>query len=154
MSNFGTAYSPLNTVILALGRIGHQAAVPAILEKVALLDADSDFSHHRSVALALEQLGDRSAAVALADLLAKPGMTGYVHDSLEAVLHHADPEQHDLHAVHTRNESIRELLLARALYRLGDREGLGEKILSAYTKDLRGHLARHANAVLAESSGG
>ena len=154
MSNFGTAYSPLNTVILALGRIGHQAAVPAILEKVALLDADSDFSHHRSVALALEQLGDRSAAVALADLLAKPGMTGYVHDSLEAVLHHAEPEQHDLHAVHTRNESIRELLLARALYRLGDREGLGEKILSAYTKDLRGHLARHANAVLAESSGG
>ncbi|TVS18449.1 MAG: FAD-dependent oxidoreductase, partial [Planctomycetaceae bacterium] len=144
MSNFGTAYSPLDTVILALGRIGHQAAVPAILQKVALLDADADFSHHRSVALALEQLGDRSAAAALADLLAKPGMTGYVHDSLDAVLAHAGPAQHDLHAVHTRNESIRELLLARALYRLGDQDGLGAEILSAYAKDLRGHLARHA----------
>lgn len=154
MSNFGTAYSPLDTVILALGRIEHRAAVPAILEKVAVLDADSDFSHHRSVALALEQLGDRSAAAALADLLAKPGMTGHVHDSLEAVLQHAEPEQHDLHAVHTRNESIRELLLARALYRLGDRDGLGKQILSAYAEDLRGHLARHARAVLDESPGG
>lgn len=148
MSNFGTAYSPLDTVILALGRIGHQAAVPAILEKVALLDADADFSHHRSVALALEQLGDRSAAAALADLLSKPGMTGYVHDSLDAVLAHAGAEQPDFHAVHTRNESIRELLLARALYRLGDQDGLGAELLSAYAKDLRGHLARHASAVL------
>jgi putative ABC transport system permease protein len=50
----------------------------------------------------------------------------------------------------TRRESLRELMLARALYRCGDRDGLGEKILRDYIQDLRGHLARHAKAVLEE----
>ena len=34
--------------------------------------------------------------------------------------------------------------------RLGDKDGLGKKILEAYAKDLRGHLSRHARAVLGE----
>jgi len=152
MSNFGTAYSPLDTAILALGRIGYAEAVPAILEKAALLDAQSDFSHHRAVALTLEQFGDPSAATALADLLRKPGMTGHVHDTLDAVRAHTSRDQRDLHAVHTRNESVRELLLARALFRLGDHDGIGAQILEAYANDLRGHFARHAAAVLAEST--
>lgn len=50
----------------------------------------------------------------------------------------------------TRRESLRELLVARALYRCGDHEGMGRKILENYTGDLRGHLARHARAVLDE----
>ena len=33
-------------------------------------------------------------------------------------------------------------MLARALYRCGDHDGVGEKILRDYTQDLRGHLAR------------
>ncbi|HYW79849.1 MAG TPA: hypothetical protein VE890_09750, partial [Thermoguttaceae bacterium] len=53
-------------------------------------------------------------------------------------------------AEQTRRVSLRELMLARALYRCGDYEGLGEEILRTYTKDLRGHLARHAKAVLEE----
>jgi len=44
----------------------------------------------------------------------------------------------------------RELVLARALYRCGDHQGVGETILRAYAADLRGHYARHAAAVLAE----
>jgi hypothetical protein len=40
------------------------------------------------------------------------------------------------------------LLLARALYRCGDYQGVGRKILETYAQDLRGHLARHAQAVL------
>ena len=51
----------------------------------------------------------------------------------------------------TRRESLRELMLARALYRCGDRDGLGEKILRDYIQDLRGHLARHAKAVLEQN---
>jgi hypothetical protein len=39
-------------------------------------------------------------------------------------------------------------MLARALYRCGDYDGVGRKILEAYTHDLRGHFARHAKAVL------
>jgi hypothetical protein len=39
-------------------------------------------------------------------------------------------------------------VLARALFRCGDYQGVGKKILESYTQDLRGHLARHAQAVL------
>ena len=46
--------------------------------------------------------------------------------------------------------SIRELILARAVYRCGDYEGIGEKTLKEYARDLRGHYARHAQAVLEE----
>jgi hypothetical protein len=51
----------------------------------------------------------------------------------------------------TRNKSLRELILARALYRCGDHEGLAEKILNTYANDLRGHHATHAKAVLRKS---
>jgi len=41
-----------------------------------------------------------------------------------------------------------ELTLARTLYHCGDWEGLGEKTLLAYSQDLRGPFAMHAQAVL------
>jgi hypothetical protein len=44
----------------------------------------------------------------------------------------------------------RDLTLARVLYRLGDHEGLGKSILQQYARDIRGHYARHAQAVLKE----
>ncbi len=34
------------------------------------------------------------------------------------------------------------------VYKLGDKNGLGEQILKEYTHDLRGHYARHASGVL------
>jgi hypothetical protein len=54
----------------------------------------------------------------------------------------------------TREHSLRELILARALYRCGDYEGLGEKTLREYAGDFRGHYARHALAILDEKRGG
>src|SRR5665648_1002816 len=48
----------------------------------------------------------------------------------------------------TRNNSLRELILARALFRCGDVNGLGKEILTNYSKDLRGHYYRHASGVL------
>ena len=54
----------------------------------------------------------------------------------------------ELNSVRSRRDSLRELVLARALYRCGDYQGLGEKILRQYIDDLRGHLSRHAQAVL------
>jgi len=50
----------------------------------------------------------------------------------------------------TRNVSLRELILARALFRCGDQGGLGRKTLEAYSNDFRGHYATHARAILAE----
>ena len=87
----------------------------------------------------MERLGDPSATRPLADLLRKPRMQGYAMTLL--------PRKGK---VEERTASLREITLARALYRCGDHQGLGRKILQQYRKDLRGLFARHADAVLAE----
>jgi len=99
-------------------------------------------------ARALELIGDPSAANPLAELLAKPGMSGQHHPDVETAIQRETPG--GTNAEITRRESLRELLVARALYRCGDHEGIGRQILENYTTDLRGHLARHAKAVLDE----
>jgi len=147
MGQFGNALSHLDTLIVALGRTRDRRALPVILSKVEKLDSDSEFSHHRAVALALEMIGDPSAAAPLAALLAKPGIRGHViaEPAKAASLTGDNPNENQVRAV-----AIRELSLARALYRCGDKDGIGKQILQEYTKDLRGHLARHAQAVLDE----
>jgi hypothetical protein len=146
MGQFGAALSPLDNLLVALGRSRDRKSVPAILEKLELLHADRAFSHHRAVGLALELLGDPAAAKPLAELLAKPGISGHVHADIAAAKTREVPG--GTNAEQTRRESLRELLLARALYRCGDYDGIGEKFLREYARDLRGHLARHAQAVL------
>ncbi len=148
MGQFGSALSPLDRLIIALGRTRDSRALPILLDKLAALDAGVAFSHHRAVALALEFLADPAAAPKIAELLAKPGMTGHVHTTVQSA-HAADTaSKGGTNAVATRRDSLMELGFARALYRCGDHEGLGEKLLRAYTQDLRGHFARHAQAVL------
>ena len=148
MGQYGSAYSELDALIVAIGMTGQTRAVPAILKKVELLSADQAFSHHRAVGRALELIGDPSAAEPLAQLLGKPDMTGKHHPDIATAIAREVPG--GTNAETTRRESLRELFLARALYRCGDHQGLGRKILENYTKDLRGHLARHAHAVLGE----
>ena len=147
MGQFGTALSRLDRLVIALGRTRDPRALPAVFNKAKLLTAESDFSHHRAVGLALELIGDSSAAPPLAELLTRPGMTGYVHDSMEEA-RRRDQEEQSTTGVKTRRDSLRELLLARALYRCGDYGDVGKQIITSYTNDLRGHLARHAKAVL------
>ncbi len=152
MGQFGSALSPLDQLIVALGRTGEKQAVPAILEKAEKLDASSEFSHHRAVALALEMIGDRSAAKPLADILTQPDIAGYVHDTVEEAIRRDQESPGGTNAVQTRRNSLRELSLARALFRCGDYGGIGRQILTRYTNDLRGHFARHAKAVLDEAA--
>jgi len=92
-----------------------------------------------AVAVALETLGDPAGAAALARLLALPGMAG--HELLPGG-RVTDGRADD------RNAALKEIVLARALYRCGDHGGLGERILRQYAGDLRGVFARHATAVL------
>lgn len=145
---FGSNMSRLDTLIIAMGRTGNRRATPAILKKVKLLDADKDFSHHRAVALALESLADPAAAGALSELLAKPNMSGRAIQSVEQAKRRHAESPDGLNALNPRRESLREIMLARALLRCGDRDDIGRKILTEYEKDLRGHFARHAQAVL------
>ena len=145
MGQYGMSLSELDSLIIALGRTRSEQALGPILEKVRQLDAESEFSHCRAVAIALETLGDTAAAKALAELLKKPGITGHAFTNIDAAKHRTPPGSED---TLTRNQSLRELVLARALYRCGDYKDIGKMILTEYAHDLRGHYARHAQGVL------
>ncbi len=147
MGQYGASISELDSLIIALGRTRDKRAVKSILEKVGQLDDKSEFSHCRAVAMALETLGDRAAAKPLAQLLKKPGIMEHAFTEIKDARLRTPASPTD---TKTRNHSLRELILARALYRCGDYKGLGEKILNKYARDLRTHYARHATAILDE----
>ena len=153
MGQFGSALSRLDQLIIALGRTRDPRAVPVLLDKLKMLTPETEFSHHRAVGLALELIGDPAAARPLAGLLTQPGMTGYVHDSIDEARRRDQEAPGGTNEVKTRRDSLRELLLARALYRCGDYGDVGKQILTSFTHDLRGHLARHAKAVLDKGPG-
>jgi hypothetical protein len=147
MGQYGASISELDSLIIALGRTRDKKALKPILEKVKQLDASSEFSHCRAVAMALETLRDASAARSLAELLEKPGLKGHAFTDIEKAGRQTPPSATD---TTTRNNSLRELILARALYRCGDYNQLGEEILRQYAGDLQAHYARHASEVLQE----
>jgi hypothetical protein len=141
MAEYAHLPTPVDALILALGYTRQPAALPEILNKLEMLDASVTLSHHRAVALALEQIGDPAAAEPLARLLNKPAMRGHAMTGLEP-LHDRDRDRR------RRIGPLREIVLARALYRCGDWDGLGKSILEEYTRDVRGLFARHASSVL------
>lgn len=140
MGQFGGSISRLDSHIIALGKSGDaKTALPVILAKVKQLDADKEFSHHRAVSIAFESLRDPGAAEGLAEVLKKEHMSGHWITEI------SESDRQD-----ERTEPLREIILVRALYRCGDSEGLGEKILKEYAKDLRALFGQHAHAILEE----
>lgn len=140
MADYAHLPTPVDSLILALGHAGDRSAVPAILVMTERLDASVTLSHHRSVALALERLADPSAAQTLAALIKKPGMHGHAMTKVSR----------GTKKLEARTESLREIILARALFRCGDHQGLGRAILQQYQDDFRGLFSRHAYWVLKE----
>ena len=147
MGQYGRSISPVDSLIIALGRTRQPQALGPILEKVQQLGPEHAMSHHRAVALALETLKAPAAAAPLAALLNKPGMRGHAMTDIETAVTNLPTSATD---TSLREGSLRELILARALYRCGDNQGLGKQVLTEYSNDLRGHYARHALAVLKE----
>jgi len=134
----------LDSYIIALGRTRDVRATPVLLAKLALLSTgEHRFSHFRAVAEALEHLGDPAAAKPLAELLRREGLASGV----------VTPEQAGTGGVSRGRGGIQNLILARALYRCGDWEGVARQVLDAYAGDVRGVYARHARAVLALKPG-
>ncbi|MFA5189832.1 MAG: FAD-dependent oxidoreductase [Verrucomicrobiia bacterium] len=150
MGQFGPSISPLDSLIIALGRSRDPHALEPIVAKARLLSAASEFSHFRAVSLALESLADPAAAKPLAELLQKPDIGGYAVTNITTALAKNPASGTDNTG---RGSALRELFLARALYRCGDCGGLGEKTLRAYAEDLHGHYARHAQAILKQKPG-
>lgn len=147
MGQFNRSVSWVDSYIIALGRAKSKKALPVLLDKAQALSATNEFSHFRSVAMALESIGDRSAAPVLGELLAKPDMTGHAI-KMQAKLS-VIPGYTNEAGDKERSVCLRELAVARALYRLGDFESRGEKVLRAYADDPRGAYAKHAKLVLA-----
>ncbi len=131
----------LDSYLIALGRTRDPRALEPLLGKLALLveGKGDQVSHYRALALAFDALGDPAAAKPLGEAMKKLNIRGM-----------AVSETAGLTAAARGKSGERDLALARVLYRLGDHEGLGEKILRQYARDIRGHYVRHARAVLEE----
>lgn len=149
-ATFGRRVSEEDSYLIALGRTKDQRGVTPILEAVEKMDAKSAFSRFRAVTLALEALADPAAAKPLAELLQKPGIGGYAMTDVKAI---TPAGGYGGTGGNERNLCLRELAVARALYRCGDVDGAGEKVLREYARDLRGIYALHATAVLGSRSG-
>jgi len=143
---FGRRMGELDSYIVALGRTRDRRALAPLLELAGQLNAQSPFARFRAVTLALEALGDPSAARPLAQLLQKPGIGGYAMTDVKAAV---PAGGFGAGSGNERNLCLREIALARVLYRCGDYNGLGAKVLGEYARDLRGVYALHATAVLA-----
>ncbi len=147
MGQYGRTTSPIDNLVIALGRTGDKRGLDVILRMLGMLTNKSAFSHQRAVAMACENLADERAAKPLHDLLMQEGMMGYAYTNIDKAIKAEPPNPGD---VSTRRQSLPELVLARALYRCGDYNGLGEQILKQYANDLRGHYATHAKSILTE----
>ncbi|MEI6034780.1 MAG: FAD-dependent oxidoreductase [Verrucomicrobiae bacterium] len=146
MGQFGACMSRLDAMIIALGRTKDSEGGPALARLAKQLGGDAGFSHCRALALAAAMLRDRDLTSALEHLLDLPGFSGHAFLRVEDML--ADSAG-DSNATASRNLALRELYVARGLFLAGDPNGRGRRILDTYSRDLRGHFARHALAVLA-----
>ncbi len=150
MGQFGRSISYLDSLIIAAGRTMKAETIPSIIRLAEKLTPESHFSHFRAVAIALETIGDARSAEPLFKILQMPGIRGHVMPDIKTARKLTPAHKND---VSTRNNSLRELILGRALYKCGDFNGVGNQILNDYSKDLRGHYYRHASGVLKLFSG-
>jgi hypothetical protein len=147
MGQFGATTSKVDNLVIALGRTRDARGIDVVIDKLKALTEKSEFSHSRACAIALENNRALRAAKPLAEMLLKPGVRGHAYLEINNVITGTPASTTDNS---TRNNSLRELILARALYRCGDHDGLGKTTLEEYANDFRGHYARHARAILAE----
>ncbi len=130
----------IESVMWLLGVPEDKSAVPALLAKLKECNPESGFNRLRAVTMALGRIGDRSAAAGLAEFLSIPGVQGH-SDTGKNPASMKTPEF---------PKAMVELFAASALYRCGDVDGLGRRILTTYIDDWRGVFVRYAGYVLSE----
>ncbi len=146
MGQFGASCSRLDGLIMALGRCRKVESLPGIHRLARDLSMLSALSHYRAIAEACETIRSSRSAPILFELLTMPGIRGHAVTSYrESVFANSPVTDVD---TTIRNRTLKELFLARALYRCGDQDQLAEQILRKYADDLRGHYARHAMRIL------
>lgn len=152
MHQFGYSLSPVDTALISAATCGDAEVWESIRSKVETLKDAFVFSHIRAICLASEKLyaryPDPRAGEWLTTLLHLPGAVGHHQTSLGEIWRstNADPNDNS-----TRNQALSEIYLARAVFHCGDPSGMAKSILQNYSKDLRGHFARHANTILSRT---
>lgn len=165
MGQFGRPVSWVDSYIIALAKSKASGAAEEVARLAAKLDAKSEYSHIRAVAMYFEAIGDKKYAPLLASKLSLPGISGnyfsWEKDGAPAIadyhIYNFKSKKKDLcrgaAAVPDGERSfcLKELSLARALYRLGDDKGLAKRTLEAYLNDPRRAYAEHARLVLGKA---
>ena len=145
MHQFGMSASYLDALIMSLGKTGNINGFEEVKRMAGMLSSKSELSHFRAIAEAFADLKSPKAASILHRLLSMPGVTGYAVNSLQQAISSTNKDTNDNT---TRNNSLKELFLARALFICGDLNGLGENILTQYANDLHGAYSYHALDIL------
>ncbi|MCF8361828.1 MAG: FAD-dependent oxidoreductase [Prolixibacteraceae bacterium] len=145
MHQFGMSASYLDALLMSIGNTGNPKGFNQVKRLARKLSAKSELSHFRAIAEAFAGLKMKEAVPVLYRLLTMPGISGYVVDDFGDVLFSVNDDVNDNT---TRNNSLRELFLARALFICGDHEKSGYNILTRYANDLRGPYSTHAMNVL------
>ncbi len=142
---FGDNMSELDCLIVALGRTGDQRAVPVLQEKMKAMTSSSEFSHFRAVSMASESLKNPALADGLHTLLSMDTVQGWSVSADNIIKGEGQKVSSE-----DRSSTLRELILARGLYRCGDKNGLAETVLKKYEADVRGYYSLHAESVLSQ----
>lgn len=145
MHQFGMSLSPLDALIMALGKSKAAQYLPVILKMAEQLSPEDYFSHFRAISMATESIKSKDSVPVLYQMLTTPGVRGHSIESYREACTDVVPGDID---VSTRNLALKELHLARALYLCGDKDGTGQKVLEQYAQGLQGHYARYAYEVL------
>jgi hypothetical protein len=145
MHQFGMSAGYLDGVLMALGKTGQKDGFETVKRFAELLKPESELSHFRAVAEAFTDIGSKDASPVLHQLLSMPGISGHhvtnLNDALKTV-------KQDTNDNSVRNNCLKELFLARALYLCGDFNSKGKEILENYANDLHGPYAQHAQSIL------
>ncbi|NLS92971.1 MAG: FAD-dependent oxidoreductase [Planctomycetaceae bacterium] len=145
--------SRMGAYLLALGRAKSKKAVPVIAEKIRELvraDKAPSAAPCRIVALVSQMLGEPALAEPLATLLDAPDVAGHAIRFGPEIPPVPGYDSRSSYSQKEKGDVTREINLAAALHRLGDKDGKGEAILKAYADDPRGFCANYARRVLAE----
>jgi flavin-dependent dehydrogenase len=143
----GNVFSDLDRLILALGHSGDPRALQPILRKTDILEPESVLSHYKAVTLALRNLKDPLAIEPMVGLLKKPGLRG--HAVTNPVGSDFGPARlFPRRSFGQLNAAFKEVIVAATLYQCGDQDNVGSSILSQYGRDVNGHFASFARAIL------
>lgn len=139
MGQFGRSVSELDSFIMALSGIGGDADL--ILEKLRKLTIDHEFSHIRTISMALMRHPDQRAVPELERLLNSPGATGHAVGTLQDALNSNREERND---TSVRNSQLKEIYLAKALKACDPASGKAAELLKNYADGMQGYYALFA----------